>query len=67
MIELEQLLVTSVERMEKEFQARLENYEIALTAMESRVQELERYAPQLRDLCEELEQLLRHLDNKNRF
>ena len=67
MTELEQLLITNLERMENEQQSRLAECETALLTMESRIQELERYAPQLRNLCEELEQLLRHLGNKNSF
>ena len=61
MTELEQLILTSLERMEAELQTRLERYETALTEMEGRIQDLERHAPLLAALCEELEQGLRRL------
>lgn len=62
MTELEQLLITNLERMEAESQARLVRYETALTGMERRIRELERHAPLLAALCEELEQGLRRLN-----
>lgn len=63
MTELEQHLLSSLEKLEGGIRADLSRSEAALQALSARVAALETHAPELQRLCDELERVLRRLSS----